>query len=79
MKGKGHGEQADEERSKMKRTKSVCTDAVGGSRDLSNGRRAENQWSDLHGTSCYQRREFIHALTSYYWLRTVRVHTCVCV
>lgn len=53
-----------------------CTDVDGGSGDLSNGGLAEKRCSDLHGTSCSHRGEFMHALTLYYWLSTVRVHVC---
>lgn len=52
-----------------------CTDAGGGSEDLSNGGLAEELRSDLHQTSCCLRQEFTHALTLYYWLRKGRVYT----
>lgn len=63
-----------EREARRREGRGLCTDADGGSGDLSNGRLAEKQCSDLHGTSCYQWREFMHALTLYYWLRTVRVY-----
>lgn len=43
-----------EREARRREGRGLCTDADGGSGDLSNGRLAEKQCSDLHGTSCYQ-------------------------
>lgn len=53
----------------------LCTDVDGGRGDLSNGRLAEKN-SALTFTgqaAAAARREFMHALTLYYWLSAVRV------